>query len=356
MTTGFVPGIELARRFYHDVVRPLVDECLPDVPHSAALLGPGSEVLGHDTERSTDHDWGPRVLVLLGADDTERRCRRLDELLARRLPETFGGYPTRYAVTGEPPGPARHRVVVAGMGAWLTGHLGFDPRGEISTVDWLATPTQRLLEVTAGAVFHDGLGELDGVRSRLAWYPPDVWRYVLACQWARIGQEEAFVGRCGEVGDELGSAVTAARLVRDVMRLSLLTARRFPPYGKWLGTAFAELPIAVVLGPALTAALGAADRRERERHLCVAYEAVAAEHNALGLTRPVEPTVRRFFDRPFQVIDAARFAAALRSTIADPTLRDLPYTGAIDQFVDSTDALGDLRLLRRIATSRLEGC
>ena len=62
-----------------------------------------------------------------------------------------------------------------------------------------------------------------------------MWRYVLACQWKRISQEEAFVGRCGEVGDELGSAVVAARLIRDVMRLVLLIERRYPPYSKWLG-------------------------------------------------------------------------------------------------------------------------
>jgi hypothetical protein len=47
-------------------------------------------------------------------------------------------------------------------------------------------------------------------RGRLAWYPDDVWRHVLACQWKRISQEEAFVGRCGEVGDD-GRRVTRAR-------------------------------------------------------------------------------------------------------------------------------------------------
>lgn len=348
-------GLELSRRFYRDVVRPLVDDCLAGAPHSAALLGTGSEVLGYDTERSVDHDWGPRVLVLLTDGDQERHGRRLDEILATRLPETFLGYPTRYAVTAEPGGAPRHRVVVTGLRAWLTGQLGFDPTAGVTTLDWLAAPTQRLAEVTAGAVFHDGLGELDRVRDRLAWYPPDVWRYALACQWTRIAQEEAFVGRCGEVGDELGSAVVAARLVRDVMRLCLLTARRYPPYGKWLGTAFAELPVAADLAPVLAAALAATGWHDRERHLCTAYETVAASHNALGLTEPLEPAVRTFFDRPFRVIDGARFARALRSTITDPVLRDLPPVGAVDQFVDSTDALGDLGLLRRIMDARFRG-
>jgi tetratricopeptide (TPR) repeat protein len=88
------------------------------------------------------------------------------------------------------------------------------PLAGITTLDWLATPAQALAEVTTGAVHHDGLDQLHPVRRALSWYPDDVWRYVLACQWRRISQEEPFVGQCGEVGDELGSAVVAARLVR----------------------------------------------------------------------------------------------------------------------------------------------
>lgn len=121
--------------------------------------------------------------------------------------------------------------------------------------DWLATPTQTLLEVVAGAVFHDDFGLAD-VRSALAWYPDDVWRYVLACQWSRIAEEEAFVGRTAEVGDALGSSVVAARLVRDLMRLCLLMHRRYPPYSKWLGSAFASLPCASELTPLFARALG----------------------------------------------------------------------------------------------------
>jgi hypothetical protein len=46
---SFVPGLELAAAFYEEVVRGLVD-----VPHSATLLGTGSDVLGFDTEQFVD--------------------------------------------------------------------------------------------------------------------------------------------------------------------------------------------------------------------------------------------------------------------------------------------------------------
>src|SRR6516165_6499510 len=245
-------------------------------------------------------------------------------MLASRLPSSFRGYPVAFPVTGEPAGTARHRVEVAGLGAWLTGRLGFDAQHEITLLDWLATPTQRLAEYTAGEVFHDGPGELTRVRAGLAWYPRDVWLYLLACQWQRIGQEEAFPGRCAEAGDDLGSVVVTARLARDVMRLCLLMHRRYPPYSKWLGTAFARLPGTAALTASLTAAVSAGGWPDREEHLCEAYETVAVMHNELGLTPPLDTRRRRFYDRPYQVIGAGRFAGALREAITDPRIRELP--------------------------------
>jgi Domain of unknown function (DUF4037) len=246
-------------------------------------------------------------------------------------------------------------VEVTGLGPWLTSQLGFDPRPAVTLLDWLAIPAQRLAEFTSGEVFHDGPGELSRARATMAWYPHDVWLYQLACQWRRIEQEEAFPGRCAEAGDDLGSAVVTARLVRDLMRLCLLMDQRYPPYSKWLGTAFARLPGIAGLTASLAAALSAGSWPVREQHLREAYEAVAARHNQLDLTPPLDTRTRGFYDRPYQVIDAARFMAALREAITDPQIRQLPPTGAIDQFVDNTDAAVHLRFLRACATAAWVG-
>ena len=352
--TTFIPGLELARQYYAEVVGPLLDQSFPGVPYSAALIGGGSDVLGLDSPRSTDHNWGPRLQVFLapGHADLAADVRRL---MADRLPATFRGWPTAFpdatAASTEP----RHWVEVAELGSWLNGQLGFDPRRGVTLLDWLATPAQRLAEVTAGAVFHDGLaavseagqpGGLGAVRSRLAWYPRDVWLYVLAGQWQRISQEEAFPGRCAEAGDGLGSAVVTARLARDLIRLCLLMQRRYPLYSKWLGTAFAALPCAAAVGPVLAGAIAATGWPERERQLSTAYSAVAGLHNELGVTEPLETGTRPYFDRPFQVIGAGRFATALQREITDPAVARLPPTGTVDQFIDSTDVFGDVARLR----------
>ena len=356
---AFLPGLRLSRVLYEEAVRPLLAAEFPGLRYAAARVGTGSEVLGFDTVRSADHEWGPRLDLFLSPADAQAHGPRIHALLAERLPREIRGWPTHFREVPDDrgpvgrmertQGPVNHRVLVTDVGSWLRERLGLT--GEPTVRDWLAMPQQRLAEVTAGEVFHDGLGELTAARRRLAWYPDQVWRYLLACQWQRLSQEEAFPGRCAEVGDDLGAAVLAGRLVRDVMRLCLLLSRTYAPYGKWLGSAFARLPVAARLTPVLRGALAATGQAMRERWLCEAYETVAALQNASGLAEPVDPARRPYHGRPFLVLHAERFAHALADTLTDPWLRTLPLTGAVDQWADNTDFLGDHRLMRAVVAA-----
>lgn len=336
-------GIELAEAFYHRAVRPL----LGDLPHAAALLGAGSEVLGYDDRVSTDHDFGPRTQLFLppGVDAAPVHAA-LD-----RLPERFEGHPVRFALTGDPRHP-RHGVEVSTAAEFFTHRLGEDPVTGMSLAGWLVCPTQLLAGLTGGAVFHDPGGALARRRAALAWYPDDVWRYALAAAWLRIGQEEAFVGRTGGTGDDLGSRVVAARVVRDLIRLAFLVERRWAPYSKWLGRAFGELPVAAALRPHLDSALDATGWREREAALCAAGQVLGEATNHRGLCPPVDPAPRRFYDRDIRVIGGERFTVALTASIVDGELRRLldglgdrhgigRSPGTIDQAVDSVDVLSD---------------
>jgi hypothetical protein len=337
---AFISGIELSGDFYSGLVRPILDAEFPGLDHAAAFLGSGSEVLGFDTERSRDHAWGPRLQLVLEHADYAGLAERLPQTLDRLLPAMFRGVDVRYPYPRFSD-PVRLRIAVIDLSEFVGSGI------ELTAEQWLALPTQSLLEVTAGAVFHDGPGRLTAVREALAWYPDQVWRYVLACQWMRIAQEETYVGRCAEVGDELGSAMVAARIARDVMRLCLLLSRDYPPYEKWLGSAFARLPWTADIARSLTEALTAAAYPDREAALCDAYQRVAERHNELALTEPLDTSVRSYHDRPFQVVDAKRFATALRATVTDPELRDLRWAGAVDQFVDNGDILASAEARRR---------
>jgi hypothetical protein len=349
---AFIPGLQLSEAFYRETVRPILDAQFPGLAYAAALIGYGSDVLGYDTERSTDHGWGPRCSLFLPDADAETYRGPIDEAMQARLPPTFRGYPTRFsrgaAGVLQTDAPVQHYVLIASLPAFLIQQLGFDPMQEISAVDWLVCPQQVLIEATRGAVFHDGFDVLTAARQRLAYYPDEVWRAMLAAQWQRISQEEAFVGRCGEVGDEIGSAIVAARLVREIMRLCFLMERQYAPYSKWLGTAFSRLTCGPALTPALRDVLHATMWQERQQPLGVAYEYLARMHNALGITAPLDPRSGHYHGRPFKeqegrpftVIHAERFADAIRQTITDSMLRDTAsFTGGIDQWVDSTDLL-----------------
>ncbi|HEX4746886.1 MAG TPA: DUF4037 domain-containing protein [Gaiellaceae bacterium] len=336
----FVPGLELSRAFYEDVVAQMLGE----TPHAAARIGCGSDVLGLDTERSTDHGWGPRVQVFVEASEVAR-VRRIVE---SELPDEYAGWPTRF---GWDEVPVSHHVEVDTLGAWFQRRFGFEPLGGVATRDWLRTPQQLLLEATAGAVFHDATGDLTRARATIEWYPDDVWLWLIACQWRRIDQEEPFVGRAAEVGDHLGARVLAARLVRDAMRLSFMQERRYAPYSKWLGSAFRSLDAARTLSRPLDAALEASEPSAREVALVGVVRELARRHNMLGLTAAVDENVGLFHTRPYRVLGSARFVDACLARVGDETLRVLPPVGAIDQWVDSTDVLSEPAKLPAIASA-----
>jgi hypothetical protein len=331
--TPFIGGLQVARLFYEQVVQPLLAETFPSLEYAAALLGPGSDVLGYDTPLSTDHGWGPRLQVFLDAATFAAHGAQVATAVHARLPSTFHGWDT----ASGPPG--HEGVQVTTVGAFFAGHLGCDPAGGLQPADWLLVPQQTLLELTAGMVFHDGLGELTALRAQLAYYPRDLWLYLMAAQWRRVDQLEPFVGRTGDVGDEPGSMLIAASLIRDLMRLCFLIERRYAPYSKWFGTAFARLASGPALLPLFQSVLLADDWRRREARLADAYAAVITLHNSLGVSLPRETTVSPFYNRPYLVPHSSTIVEALRAAISDPIVRAFPICGSVDQLSDSTDLL-----------------
>jgi len=330
VTDRFVPGLELCEAFHREIVVPILRRRFPDLVYSAAKLGAGSDVLGFDTPRSMDHDWGPtRFDLFLREEDFESHSVEIHDVLANELPPEFRGLPTNFmgsaSATGSMGrgngGPISHRIVCTTTGRFFRGYVGFDPREPVEHADWLLVAPQRLRTVASGAVFHDGLGELGPVRDALRWYPRDVWIYLLASQWGRIDQEEPFMARSGDVGDELGSRVVAGRMVEELMKLAFLMERVYWPYPKWFGTAFSKLSCASLLAPIFHAVLDAGDWKEREGHLSSAYAVVLGMHNDLGLTESVETRVTPFHDRPYLVPHAERVAVVLRELIDAPDVR-----------------------------------
>lgn len=353
----FVAGLDLNEQFYNEVVQPTLAAEFPGLLYSAARLGDGSDVLGFDDEMSTDHDWGLRQQIFLDEKDHERWATAVSQTLAQALPSSFRGYSVHF---GEPDaegtriietiesGPLNHRVTVDTISQFFEAEIGLAPEKEWDAIAWVSVPQQRLLQVTAGRVFYDGLAELEPMREKFAYFPHEVWLYLLACQWRRIGQEDHFVGRTGFRGDDIGSRLLAARLVLDVMMLGFLYEKQYAPYPKWFGSAFKRLRCADELEPVLEDVLTAVTWQEREANLCHAYTIVGELHNHLQLTAPLPTGCEPFHGRPFQV-HAAGYSAALRAAITDETVLSLPAAlGSIDQISDNTDLRSFPKLFKRL--------
>ncbi len=348
----FLPGRELSRLFFEEAVKPVLDAEFPDLRYDAGLIDSGSEVLGFDTPMSSDHHWGPRVSLFVTEADKIQHASAINEILRHKLPYRFRGYATSFEPIPDEPhilrfaeidsGPVNHRISVQTLNELLTWYLAWDWHRDIQVeaADWLTFPQQKLRTLTQGSVFHNGLGDVAAMRDQLRFYPRDVWFYLLAAGWVRISQEEAFLGRCGDVGDELGSRIIAARLIRDLMALCFLIERQYAPYSKWFGTGFARLACAGRLTPIFHQVLSAETWQERETYLCEAYAIVAEMHNGLGITERLPTEVSLYHERPYRVIHGDRFADAIRAKIQDENVKRIAAAtsiGSIDQFSDSTD-------------------
>lgn len=354
-----ITGIELSRKYYEEVAKPILAKHFPDLNYSSALIGWGSEVLGYDTEISRDHHWGPRFILFLSEEDYSNLKDEIKQKLSEELPYEFMGYSTNFTDSGEngvrsfqkiESGPVNHMIDIYTIKSMWEMRIGFDPYQEITYKDWLSFPQQRLLALTAGAIYYDGLGELQKIREKFSYYPEDVWLYMLYSQWTKISQEEAFMGRTGDVGDELGSQIVASRLVREIMILCFLMEKKYYPYTKWFGTAFNNLDVAKELSTILSKVLLSPNWKEREGHMSRVYEIVAQKHNELKITSPLSTKVSSYYGRPYLVIHADEFANAIKENIKDSEIKALKPIGSVDQFTDSSDISENKDLFRGLVS------
>ena len=333
-------GRDLARRFWADVVGPLLAARFAQVRYAAGRLGSGSDVLGLDDATSRDHDWGCRLTVLLDAADGGL-VPAVSHLLGEELPDSFLGRPVRFATTWDP--IPTHQVEVNTVHAFARSRLGTDPSNGLSAPDWLCLTGHSVLEVVGGPVFVDTTRELAPLRELLRWYPPDVERYVLAAAWDRLAQRMPWIGRTAERDQPLQSRLLSAAIATDIIRLAFLLRRRWAPYPKWTELAFRDVPGSAELQPAIEQLTTADGWREREAGAVAALDRLGQWQRALGRPTPAEVT-EPFFDRPYRTV-RSEVAAMLLADISDPAVRALPPgVGAIEQWVENAVILSSPEL------------
>lgn len=357
--TRFIPGITLNQMFHDEVISHVMKKYFPEIPYSAALVGPGSDTLGFDTPVSMEHEWGPRFYIFLSDENHKKYREEIHECLRQNLPLEFSGFPVnfkgyddkRYIKFMDPvtSGPVNHRFFIYTIKFFFERDLGVNPYEKIDLIDWLTFTEQSLFIVTAGKVYHDGLGELDKIRDKFSYYPNDIWLYKLLSQWKRCIYEGEIASRCGDVGDNIGSRITAARLLCEIIKLCFLMERKYAPYSKWLGTAFAKLESAKNLLPLFDNILKEESWQKRSDLLCHSYSILVELYNKLGISDKVDTKIDYLAGRPYKVLFTEDIEKGIKEAIKDEKIKKLPYPiGSLDQYIDSVLFIRDAGLRKKL--------
>ena len=233
-------GLELAKAFYEECGRPMLETQFPELlPRLAiGLFGAGSACFGFDDETSRDHDFEPGFMLLLpGEDAVDRRTAFLLERAYAKLPKAFMGLERGKL---QPVGGPRRGVLRAAE--VFTEKVGA-PDGVLTPDQWLSLPEYALAEAVNGAIFFDGPGEVTAIRARLARYPEDVRRKKLAGQLLLMGQAGQYnYPRCLAHGEKGAAQLAAIEFARAAMSAAFLLNGVYQPYYKWALRAMRQLP------------------------------------------------------------------------------------------------------------------
>jgi hypothetical protein len=350
----FIPGLELNERYYREIVAPLLKQFDPNLTYSAVLIGYGSDVLGFDNATSMDHNWGPRMQIFVSKPDSGR-TEPIKDYLRKNLPGEFLGFPTHFSEKGLD-GTQRMQVWVSGEVNHLIEVYEIDQYfnevfhkdlAELTNLDWLCISEQKLVELTSGRVFHDGLQRLEKIRSRLSYYPWEVKLIKLAAYWDCISNEEAFVGRAVEFGDLIGAKLISARMVNYLLKICFMLKDKYAPYSKWFTRQFAELDLGEIKKAAVEV-LTENELKKIEERLAELYMKVLNLQNKAPDLPKVDKEITSYYQRPYKVIMADDLVKVLLSAITDEQLKqlDLRVVG-IDCKIDSND-FTDLPHLERL--------
>jgi hypothetical protein len=305
--------------------------------YSAGLLGYGSDVLGYDDHISTDHMWGPRFYLFL--DDCNIHIKNeLMDYFRNNLPYMYKGFSVNFSKPDPSDNGVRHAEVIKSgsvspliwiytIDDFIKEYLGTIPSTDL---EWLSMSEHRLLSFTSGKLFVDMLNFAD-IRSKLLFYPQDIKLYLIASQWSVIAEEQAFVKRCSDRGDELGSKIICSRSAERLIRLCFLYNNKYAPYSKWFGTGFKQLSNDIKIYDEIEASILANTIQEREACIVRAQVLVANLHNDSNITEPLEIRVQKYHDRDIKVIFADKIAEKIKEKISSPELRKYPLIGSMSQ-------------------------
>jgi len=311
-------GLELARAYYEQFGRPMLEAQFPELlPHIAVgLFGSGSECFGFDGDISRDHDFEPGFMLLLPDEDVvSRRQAFLLERAYAKLPREFMGL--RRGLMQPVGGPRRGVLRTAEFFMEKVG----SPDGVLTVGQWMNTPEYALAEAVNGEIFFDGSGEVTAIRQRLSTWPEDIRKKKLAgclLLMAQAGQYN--YPRCLAHGEKGAAQLAVVDFVRHCMGAVFLLNGVYQPYYKWAFRSMRALPglslLAELMEYLLTTDNDGDMAAEKEKVIESAAADVVAELRRQGLTRA-------------GCEDLEKHAYSVNDSIADGDIRNLHVLAAV---------------------------
>lgn len=360
--SGFIKGLDLCEQFFYDIGKPILDKYFPAIKYTAGLIGYGSDVLGFDDETSTDHMWGLRFYLFLNDRDIKLK-REIFNVFTTEFPYEYKGYSVNFSEPNPNDNGVRQPELISEglvsplifihtINEYLNEYLGCSDLKSLTELDWLAFSEHRLLALTSGRLFIDGLhiGEL---LKKIKFYPKQIKLFLIASNWSLIAEEQAFVKRCADVGDDLGSALVCSRIAERLMRLAFLYSNQYAPYSKWFGKAFNSLPIDDRIKTIIYNAVTSNKIEDRENNIVLAQKMLADLHNSLKLTEYVDVKMESYFGRNMKVIFADKLVKATLKELEDDSLSAYPLIGTMSEvanFSGFSDEPGYIKQIKALYT------
>lgn len=338
-------GLELAERFYFEIVYPIIGKYFPILvnKYAAGLIGYGSDVLGHDDELSMDHEWGPRCYIWLSDEDYKLYSSDIDRILYKHLPQTFMGFPTRYSLDISKGGYVPdlngdiHHIAITTVSRYMRIQYEIY-NNSLDTIGWLSIPEQKLLELTRGKVFCDPIGYITSVREKFHYLPQDIWLYKLKYAWLSLDKLHILTS-CILRNDVLSTRLMISKLVERIVKLIYLLNKKYTPGTmKWFSKEFYQLPIlSKEIGYKLEALLETKDYNDTVGKFEEIYIRILEEQNNLDITQGI--TFESIIDtRKLRTISLANAIDAI-NYLLPKELKEKEISGAIDQWISNDEIL-----------------
>lgn len=187
-------------------------------------IGPGSEGLGFDDDLSCDHDFGPGFCIWVSKDDFMANVTKLEETYYD-LPQIYKGY---QRITNN---RSEKRVGIFEVNTFFKNYLGLIPSTDY---EWLILKESTLSFLTSGHIYHDPSNLLLELRSKLNYYPKDVWLKKLAKHIAIMAQSGQYnLIRLQKRNDPIASSIALNTFIESTIHVIYLANKKYMPFYKW---------------------------------------------------------------------------------------------------------------------------